>query len=176
MADRWRPRNSAMTSTETPSSRQDNILAFSTGESILTPLLGFWRTISQNIAKPNFNDSCRCCQTRLSEPTTVNFLPRGITAVWTVCITVKQVKTTFFGVIKNRGKTAFNLRDVALFISYTVAYQQQTKVNRSLYCNTKAKKLLTKSRYFALIHTYLTYCTIVTSYTTSQKVKIQETL
>jgi hypothetical protein len=61
----------------------------------------------------------------------VNFLLRGITAVWTVCITFKQVQTTFFGVIKNRGKTAFNLRDVALFISYTV--YRYLRVQRSLF-------------------------------------------
>jgi hypothetical protein len=76
-------------------------------ESILTPLLGFRRSSPQKIAKPNLNDSCRCSQSRLSEPTMVFFLPRGESAVWTVCNCLNKKKTTFLGVLKNRGKNRF---------------------------------------------------------------------
>jgi hypothetical protein len=50
-----------------------------------------------------------------------------------------------------------------------------TKLNRSLFCINKSKNFLTKSAlrslYFALIHSHLSYCPIITSCATSQNIK-----
>jgi hypothetical protein len=50
-----------------------------------------------------------------------------------------------------------------------------SKLNRSLYCINKSKNFLTKpalkSLYFALIHSHLSYCPIITSCATSQNLK-----
>jgi hypothetical protein len=50
----------------------------------------------------------------------------------------------------------------------------RAKLNRPLYCINRAKNLLTKqvlkSFYYALIHSHLSYCTIITSCSTTQNI------
>ncbi len=56
-----------MTSTGIPSSSQESILTLYSKEGMLTPLLGFWQSISQKKLKPNIYHSCRCNLSPLTE-------------------------------------------------------------------------------------------------------------
>jgi hypothetical protein len=64
--------------------------------------------------------------------------------------------------------------DETLSFDYHIQHLN-SKLNRSLYCINKSKNFLTKpalkSLYFALIHSHLSYCPIITSCATSQNLK-----
>jgi hypothetical protein len=73
---------------------------------------------------------------------------------------------------------AYKLLGVYFDETVTFDYHIQnliTKLNRSLFCINKSKIFLTKSAlrslYFALIHSHLSYCPIITSCATSQNIK-----
>jgi hypothetical protein len=77
-----------------------------------------------------------------------------------------------------KSSRSYKLLGIHLDENLTFDYHTQstiTKLNRSLYCISKTKNFLPKpalkSLYYALIHSHLTYCPIITSCATAKNIK-----